>query len=284
MSTDVETRPDVILYPDSDGQPMAENTLQFQWIVTLQGNLDLMFRNDPRVFVAGDLLWYAEEGTPAERAAPDAMVVFGRPKGYRGSYMQWREEGVAPQVVFEVLSPGNRLEEMNRKFDFYEKHGVEEYYVYDPEDVQLTAWMRMDGRLRAVFPLRNHTSPRLRIRFDLSGEEMVVYGPDEKPFLTFLELGSEKELAEREAAESAARAVQFQREAAESAGRAEQSRREAAESAARAEQSQREAAEFAAREAQAQREAASSRERAERLAARLREMGVDPDSLTPPDA
>ena len=37
-----------------------------------------------------------------------AMVVFGRPKGYRGSYRQWEEGGIAPQVVFEILSPGNR--------------------------------------------------------------------------------------------------------------------------------------------------------------------------------
>src|SRR5260370_19228408 len=83
-------------YPDDDGQPMSDNTLQFQWIVTLQGNLDLMYRDDPDAFVAGDLFWYAEEGNPPERAAPDAMVVFGRPKGYRGSYRQWNEAGIAP--------------------------------------------------------------------------------------------------------------------------------------------------------------------------------------------
>src|SRR4051812_27387732 len=99
---------EVIVYPDSDGQPMADNTLQFQWIVTIQGGLDALFAADPNVFVAGDLLWYPVEGQPKIRAAPDAMVVFGRPKGYRGSYKQWEEGGVAPQVVFEVLSPNVR--------------------------------------------------------------------------------------------------------------------------------------------------------------------------------
>jgi Putative restriction endonuclease/Aldo/keto reductase family len=79
------------------------------------------------VFVAGDLLWYPIEGDNRTRSAPDAMVVFGRPKGYRGSYMQWVEDGIAPQVVFEVLSPGNRFGEMARKFTFYEQHGVDEY-------------------------------------------------------------------------------------------------------------------------------------------------------------
>ena len=87
-------------YPDSDGQPMADNTLQFQWIVTLQGGLDAMFRDDPNVFVAGDLLWYPVEGNNKLRVAPDALVAFGRPKGYRGSYMQWEEDGIgAPSGV-----------------------------------------------------------------------------------------------------------------------------------------------------------------------------------------
>src|SRR5436853_1679923 len=110
-----------IVYPDSYGQPMADNTLQFEWIMTIKGGLDAVFKDDPNVFVAGDLLWYPVEGNNKLRTAPDTLVAFGRPKGYRGSYMQWREGGVAPHVAFEVLSPGNRYEEMVNKFKFYEK-------------------------------------------------------------------------------------------------------------------------------------------------------------------
>src|SRR5260370_40095123 len=115
-----------IVYPDSDGEPMAEHTLQSEWIVTIKGGLDAVFANDPNVFVAGDLLWYPLEGQPKIRQAPDTLVAFGRRKGYRGSYRQWEEGGVAPQVVFEVLSPGNRFGEMVHKFDFYEQYGVAE--------------------------------------------------------------------------------------------------------------------------------------------------------------
>nr|WP_219730039.1 hypothetical protein [Sodalinema gerasimenkoae] len=35
---------------------MADNTLQFRWIVIIKENLDLIFADDPDVFVAGDLL------------------------------------------------------------------------------------------------------------------------------------------------------------------------------------------------------------------------------------
>src|SRR6478672_4072265 len=193
-----------IEYPEDDGNPMAENTLQFEWIVTIKGNLDALFAKDPDIFVAGDLLWYPVEGHPEIRQAPDALVVFGRPKIHRGSYMQWLEDGIAPQVVFEVLSPGNRPSEMTRKFEFYERHGVEEYYLYDPDRNDLTGWLRQEGRLRAILEMNGWTSPRLGIRFDIA-DALTIHYPDGKPFLTFAELferldrsNREREQAERD--------------------------------------------------------------------------------------
>jgi hypothetical protein len=43
-------------YPDRDGQNSPLNTLQFQWIVTIEGSLDALYANDANVFVAGDAL------------------------------------------------------------------------------------------------------------------------------------------------------------------------------------------------------------------------------------
>gem|GEM_PF-2689999 len=59
-----------IIYPDSDGQPVADNTLQFKWIHTIFGGVDGVFKDDPNVLVAGDLLWYPVEGEPTVRCAP----------------------------------------------------------------------------------------------------------------------------------------------------------------------------------------------------------------------
>ena len=50
-----------IIYPDSDGQPIADNTKQFRWIVIIKENLEFLFINNHDVFVAGDLLWYPVE-------------------------------------------------------------------------------------------------------------------------------------------------------------------------------------------------------------------------------
>ena len=134
-----------IEYPESDGLPLGENMLQFLWITKLVGGLESLFRHDPNVLVAGDLFWYPTEGDNNTCTAPDAMVVFGRPKGLRASYKQWLEEGIAPQVVFEVLSPGNSTAAMRQKQQYYERFGVEEYYVVDPETPYLEGLARKRG-------------------------------------------------------------------------------------------------------------------------------------------
>jgi len=167
---------------------MADNTLQFQWIFTIKEGTESVFLDDPNVFVAGDLLWYPVEGKPKIRAAPDTLVVFGRPKGYRGSYIQFKEDGIPPQVVIEVLSPGNLPKEMTKKFRFYKKYGVEEYYIYDPHKIKLTGYQRHDGKLKAIPEMNGWVSPRLGVRFDLSGPELKLFGPDGQPFLTYQEL------------------------------------------------------------------------------------------------
>ncbi|QHV01651.1 Uma2 family endonuclease [Synechocystis sp. CACIAM 05] len=188
----------IIIYPDSDGQPMADNTLQFRWIVLIKENLECVFRDSPDVFVAGDLLWYPVERHPEIRVAPDVMVVVGRPKGERGSYQQWQEENIGPQVVFEILSPGNRLKEMAKKLVFYEQYGVEEYYIYDPERVDFTGYERQGENFVVIETIHDWVSPRLGIRFVLTQEQLEIYDPQGNRFLTTIEFSERAKLAEQE--------------------------------------------------------------------------------------
>jgi Uma2 family endonuclease len=228
-----------VVYPERDGEPMGDNTLQILWIMTLVGGLEAIFRDRADVFVAGNHLWYPVEGDPKIRVAPDAMVVFGRPKGYRGSYRQWEEGGIAPQVVFEVISPGNRFGELKRKFEFYESRGVEEYYLIDPgpDEAALEGWQRKGERLEPIEEMDGWVSPRLGIRFSIASAESQLcapsepqlFAPDGSLIVTYSELARERD-AQRQRAEA-------ERERAE-----------------------------------------AERLRAERLAERLRRMGVDPDA------
>lgn len=184
--TSQSQQPD-IFYPDTDGLPMANNTIQFRWILVIQQNLDWLFADDS-VFVAGDLFWYPIAGRSDVKTAPDVMVVFGRPKSDRGSYKQWEEENIPPQVVFEILSPGNTSEEMERKLLFYDRFGVEEYYIYDPDTHDLRIWLRGDLGLDVVPMTTEWISPRLQVRFDMSREELVLYRSDGERFLSYQEI------------------------------------------------------------------------------------------------
>jgi Uma2 family endonuclease len=253
-----DTKP--LFYPDSDGEPMADNTKQFDWIATIKGELDSIFADRTDVFIAGDLLWYPVEGEPETRIAPDAMVVFGRPKGYRGSYKQWMEDNIAPQVVFEVLSHGNRMSEMAKKLQRYDAYGVQEYYVIDPDRHDVAGYIRSGSgsTLESIAAINGWTSPLLGISFVIEDEEITIYRPDKRPFMYFREI-------ERLRSEAVAMADE-ERE------NAHRERENARRERLRAEQEQR-------RAQQEQRRAEQEQQRANALAAKLRELGINPDDL-----
>ncbi|CAC5339920.1 MULTISPECIES: Uma2 family endonuclease [Planktothrix] len=244
VSQPATLNPTEIIYPETDGKPMANNTEQFNWIVAIEQNLEWLFANDPNVFVAGDLFWYPVEGKPHIVNAPDVLVVLGRPKGKRGSYMQWKEEGIAPQVVFEILSPGNTKSEMERKLVFYERYGVEEYYIYNPDNYQFQGWQRGDGGLDVIEISENYVSPRLGIRFEVSEHPLQIYHPDGAKFLSYVEINQQLE-----------QEIQW----------AETERQRAETEHQRAEET-----EILLRQ---------ETERSQRLAERLRQMGINPDEL-----
>ncbi len=155
-----------VVYPDSDGLPMADNTLQWAMIVLIKVGLDLAFRARDDVFVAGDLLWYYAEGDPTQRIAPDVMVAIGRPPSNRSSYRQWEEGGIAPQLVVEFLSPSNTAAEMVRKRAIYASLGVQEYLEIEPELEQLRVWHRVGEELVEQRVGATWTSARLGLSID----------------------------------------------------------------------------------------------------------------------
>lgn len=234
-----------IEYPDSDGLPIAENTLQWFWIVFIKEGLEVLFADDPQVFVAGSLLWYPVEGDNRLRVDPDVMVAVGRPKGDRGSYMQWREGDQPPQVVFEVLSPSNTSREMLEKNDFYDDYGVEEFYIYDPDRGTLRGSYRHNGVWLAIPEMQNWVSPRLKLVFRLDEGRLILTDPDGQRFLSTVE--SARQIKQLKAEFT----LLQQRELAE------QQPQHFAE--------------------QQQQIAEQAKARADRLAAMLRAAGIDPD-------
>lgn len=222
MVTQQKSSSSEVFYPDSDGKPMSDNTKQFRSIVTIEQNLEWLFADNPDVFVAGDLLWYPVEGNNKLCTAPDAMVIFGRPKGDRGSYQQWNENNIPPQVVFEILSPINTPREMDRKLLFYHNYGVEEYYLYDPDRNRLSGWCRSeDGLLDRIESMSGWVSPRLGIRFEMS-EELELYRPDGADFFSFSEVNQMLDQERQRAEQAEQRAEQAERRAEQEHQRSQQ--------------------------------------------------------------
>ncbi|MCS6865941.1 MAG: Uma2 family endonuclease [Gemmataceae bacterium] len=256
-----------LVFPDSDGQPMAENTRQYEAIVTLKGNIEAFA--PATAFVAGDHLIYVDPTDPSQRQAPDVYVAFGRPRGHRGSYKVWEEDNIFPQVIFEVLGPSNTPAEMRAKRHFYFQHGAEEYYEFDPEAGTWLGFIRNPdtGQPEPVETMDGFVSPRLGMKFDFAPLELRVYRPDGRRFLSFQEL---HDLAERNA-----------HQAAEAQRLAERNAQQAAEAQQRAAEALQQAEEARRRLEQAAQQAEYQRQESERLRALLRAAGIDPDTLPP---
>ena len=257
---------DDALYPESDGQPVGENTTQFRLIMMIHGGLDTLFKDVEDVFVAGDLFWYPVRLTEEEisqekkpsRLAPDVMVIFGVRKKDRPSYKQWEEDDITPQVVFEIISPSNSKEEMQNKFEFYQTHGVEEYYAYNPKGNRLEGWLRSSDKLEAIPEMEGWTSPRLGVKFTTRSGELRLFAPDGEMFASYVDLASERD---RERLEK--ERERLEKELESQRANSERRRANAAESERDRERLEKERAQ----------------DTVEKLRDRLRELGVDPDKI-----
>lgn len=239
--------PRPLAYPIYDGNTMALSSLQWRIIALIAQNLESLFEGRADVWVGKDQFWYPDRLENRSTQAPDVFVVFGVQNYDRIVYQQWKESGTPPQVVIEVLSTNNRAGEMNRKYEFYRRHGVEEYYIIDPDfrlvKTGIEAYIREAGDVLwkhiTKFPF---VSPRLNVIFTVEEDKICYYRPDGTSFRSYAE-------QERQAKAERARAEAAERRADEERARAEAER-------ARAEIAER---------------------RAEELAALLRKLGYDPE-------
>lgn len=121
-----------ITYPEADGEPMAEtDNHRDEMTDALLHPLKERYRNDPMVYISGNLFFYYEQGNPQACVAPDVFVVFGVEKKRRRIYQLWKE-GKAPDVAFELTSEKTRKNDPGDKRLIYEQLGVREYFIFDP--------------------------------------------------------------------------------------------------------------------------------------------------------
>lgn len=132
MTIAPEYLPRKIEYPETDGKPMAEGDIQCRYLMYARRALDHHFQSSSNVYVSGSLLIYYEEGNPEAVIAPDAFVIFGVEKVDRRSYETWENNDRTPDFVLEVTSKFTRSQDHGPKKGTYAFLGVSEYFLYDP--------------------------------------------------------------------------------------------------------------------------------------------------------
>ena len=166
-----------IVYPESDGQPMAESDLHRKEMTYLIDALTDHFRPAADVYVAGNLFFYYKKGDPRAVVAPDLFVVKGVAKRDRKVYKLW-EEHRSPCFVVEVTSDTTRDEDLSDKRTVYERLGVEEYFLFDPLgdylDPRLQGHRLVNGRYRPARLERDGSlvSGTANVTFRVEGEHL----------------------------------------------------------------------------------------------------------------
>ena len=197
---------DAVVYPTSDGQPMAETQIHGECMMYVASALRWWFRKHGRddVYVGSNNFLYYERGNPRAVVAPDVYVAVGAPTfPPRDTYMLWNEPK-GPDFVLEVTSASTRRADERRKREVYAELGVREYFLYDPRAEYLAPPLQgfrlRDGkyrRLPAVTALSNRAvavasevlelelrdereAPRLRLHDRATGEDLLTHEEAER--------------------------------------------------------------------------------------------------------
>ncbi|MCT8705287.1 Uma2 family endonuclease [Glaesserella parasuis] len=59
----------------------------------------------------------------------------------------------APDLIVEILSPGNSKREMKDKYELYQEQGVSEYWIVRPEEQHIQIYVLENGRYIGVQPV-----------------------------------------------------------------------------------------------------------------------------------
>jgi Uma2 family endonuclease len=123
---------DDVYYPDTDETIMTEGILHFWLSVNLASMLKSFYieRSDVQIF--GNVMFYYEKGNVKSVVSPDLMICFGLEAMPTRVYRLW-EEKIVPSVVIEFASESIWFKDVSTKIALYQKLGVTEYFVFDPE-------------------------------------------------------------------------------------------------------------------------------------------------------
>ena len=204
-----------VVYPVSDGKPVAETELHFRAIIELFQILNRHYAARSDVYVGANNFVYFEEGNLRACISPDGYVVFGVQKKVRDCYKAWEENGRVPSIVFEFTSRKTKAEDLGDKKVKCSTMGVAEYFLFDPRSEYLRPALQGFRLNRGNYESistdskgRVHSST-LDLDFSIDRSlQLNVYDPAKKAMLPSMDEQLAKAETEKHAAEAAQRTAE----------------------------------------------------------------------------
>ncbi|MGF1672263.1 MAG: Uma2 family endonuclease [Rivularia sp. (in: cyanobacteria)] len=166
-----------IIYPSSDGEPLAETYVHLYAILVTLEILKQYLQGQQATVLADQFLYYAQ-GFPKLRVAPDVMVIFNVVPGGRDNYKIWEEKQV-PAVIFEISSEGTREKDTGYKKTLYEQLGVKEYWLFDPKGEWIEQKLKGYRLEKEVYEeITDNRSEPLQLRLEVESELIAFYRED----------------------------------------------------------------------------------------------------------
>lgn len=163
-----------VVYPSSDGAPLAETSVHIDAIINAVVVLRQYLEGQQAIVLADQFLYYAQ-GYPKLRVAPDIMVIRDVAPGPRDNYKIW-EEGAVPSVVFEITSEGTQHYDLEHKKNLYEQLEVKEYWLFDPKSEWIPHKLKGFRLIEGMYlSITNGRSEPLQLRLEVEDALIAFY-------------------------------------------------------------------------------------------------------------
>ncbi|ELP54312.1 hypothetical protein O53_3128 [Microcystis aeruginosa TAIHU98] len=246
--TTLDILPEVTCPPTDlwSDEPPLESDLHLQQITILIGCLERLWQQRTNYYASGNLTIYYNEEQLKKRdfCGPDFFVVLDTEKRPRKSWVVWGEGGKYPNVIVEILSPSTANIDRNKKKNLYQNtFRTPNYFWFDPESLELQGFRLIAGQYQAIAANENGYlwSEQLELYLGIFDRKLRYFTVDGQLVPT----PQEAELEQRQAKEQIFLKKEQERKAKE----------------------------------QALLEKEQAILERERLAAKLRELGIDPETI-----
>ncbi|MFB2977636.1 Uma2 family endonuclease [Microseira sp. BLCC-F43] len=259
-----------VIFPPGDlysDEPPVESELHLRQIILLLKCLEWLWRDRNDFYAAGNLtIYYSPNQLKSEFfRGPDFFVVLDTERKTRKSWVVWEEDGKYPNVIVEIMSPSTaETDKYFKKKKYQNTFRTYDYFWFDPYRLEFAGFHLVDGKYQPLEPnSQGHLwSQQLGLSIGIHQGLLRFFTP-EGQLVPTPEETAEFERQQKELAEATAASERQQKELAKATAASERQQKELAEQTAASERQQKELAQ----------------EKAEKLAAKLRELNIDPDTI-----